>query len=98
MKKGIILVLSICLLVTFSLHAREVTISIGEWKNSSGRIGFSVRDSDGVKRAIIYVTDKYVIETNLFVVDTWQLIELKILIDETIEEIEKNPNKAIDKN
>jgi hypothetical protein len=88
MKKLTISLLLASTLLAPCAGGREVKMEIGRWSHPSGQMSFSVTESNGSKRAVIFVTDEHVIESNYFWVSKKDLLKIPSLIDETIAELD----------
>jgi hypothetical protein len=93
MKYKILIIGLFVVLSSASVSARETETQIGKWQTYSGSIKFSVVDKDGSKRAVLFISDKHVIETNYFSVNKADLEKIRALIDKTIQELESGSNK-----
>lgn len=83
----IYLMLVVAVMLPLQVMGREVKTTIGEWGNYAGLIRFSVEENNGKKKGIIWVCDDHVVNTNFFYVTKNDLLKLKALIDETLEEL-----------
>jgi len=81
-------IIALIILFQLPLQAREVQTTIGEWKMSSGYIKASIVENNGKKTAQLFVSDNDIINTVLFMPNKNDLVRLKKLIDQTIDELE----------
>lgn len=71
------------------VEGKEVETTVGQWTGVSGKIKFSVVNTNGRKIAHVWVTDEHIISTNMFFMKSHDLIKLRSLIDETLTEMKQ---------
>jgi len=71
------------------LYSKEVTIEIGEFtKYDKSAISFKLNDNNGKKSIYMFVRDRFIISTNLFILNKKELLEIRSLIDDSLKELD----------